>query len=111
MPFNGTYFMALDKGIYSFHVNVNQASYLPGHIYLYQGDSIVAQTKRQGYNNYYSAIVLQATVKLEKGNKVHVRLDGDLTEAGFQIGNSGFSSCLKTCLLNMRSHNDKKTPV
>ena len=87
IPFDGTYFKALYDGIYSFYVNVNHASTSWGHIYIYQGDLIVAHAKR-ACGGYHAPLVLQTTLKLEKGNKVHVRLDGELVEAGFQIGNS-----------------------
>ena len=81
--FDGTHFTARQNGIYSFYVTVNQTRGDRGYVYLYQGDSIVAQNS--SYGDYSHTLVLQATIKLEKGNKVHVRLDGYLNEAGFLI--------------------------
>lgn len=87
--FNGTYFKAPLKGIYSFYVTVNHTSsdYL-GYVYLNKDGSVVAQASRQAYGTRVSPIVLQATLQLEKGNKVQVRLDGYLHEASFHIYNT-----------------------
>ena len=54
-------------------------------MYLNKDGSLVAQASKQSYGGRVSSIVLQATLRLEKGNKVHVGLDGYLHEAGFQI--------------------------
>ena len=88
--FNGTYFKAPVKGIYSFYVTVTHASDYLGYIYLNKDGSVVAQASRQSYTSRISPIVLQATLQLERGNKVQVRLDGYLTEASFHIDNRNF---------------------
>ena len=72
--FDGTYFTAPVKGIYSFNVTVRQASSAPGHIYLYSNGEIAAHSQRADYNGYAGSIVIQARLLLEKGYKVRASI-------------------------------------